>query len=378
MRVLRQILLLAFALYLPTLPGSAAVSDEKRPAAVMTATELKRKILSACDAIHSLRVSYNATGYLVKEVFPGAYVHRDVIMRAPCSFFEDSAHGYQGCRWQDDLFRQTAYVTATRLCNVFPVNRAYFLQELSSNAGLPGTLPAEAFALATGIWPLTGRQAPRPDGRPHILREVAVSDDYNQLRQEQEMLDGRWCHVLMSGSRDILWLDTSRNCCLMQREIFVKDTGILKTRYKLSDYREVSKGIWLPRAIRFEEYDINAPTSEGRRRKIRDTPIEILKATVNDVDDDAFQYSVPPGALEIDGKDLRNPPRQSRPGGEGHLDEIVSWIQRNGASPQARAWRIFGWSDALGALLVLTIVVGCEAEIRVARNRKAKKTPQNL
>ena len=60
----------------------------------------------------------------------------------------------------------------------------------------------------------------------------------------------------------------------------------------MSDHFEVSEGIWLLRTIRFEEFDINALTKEGQSRKIRDTPIEILEASVNDVNDGVFNLTV--------------------------------------------------------------------------------------
>jgi len=332
---------------------------------------LRDDIRSACRRISSLKISYKAEGYDPKKVLAGAYVRRTLIAKAPCSFFLDSAHGYPGLPWEDDLFRQTAYITPTRECNVYPTNRGYFVRESVANAGLPGSLPSEVFFMATGLWPLTGRKPPRPNGYPHMLREVAESDDYSQVRQDQELVDGRWCHVLIDKSHDHLWLDASRGCCLMQREIFDKDSGLLRTRYELRGYHEVSEGIWMPRTIRCEEYDFTTPTKEGPCRKVRDTPIEILEVSVNAVDDGAFQYTPPPGALELDATSILAPARQSKPGGLDHLDDVVCWLNRHSPAPGVPASVLPSRFQAFFPILALSAVLGCELWIRSRRRRAA-------
>ena len=144
--------------------GSATQEDAKPRPARLTARMLRDDIRSACRRVNSLKISYKAEGYDPKKVLAGAYVHRTLIAKAPCSLFLDSAHGYPGLPWEDDLFRQTAYITPTHERNVYPTNRGYFVRESAPDAGLPGSLPSEVFFMATGIWPLTGRKAPRPNG----------------------------------------------------------------------------------------------------------------------------------------------------------------------------------------------------------------------
>lgn len=359
-----------------TCAGTTAIcGDAERPAAQFSAQEIKEAILVSPQRVSSLKVSYKAGGYDPKKVRAGMYVHRTVIAKAPHSLFHDSGHGYDGFPWQEDLFRQTAYITATHTCNTYPINRAYFRRELRPDEGLPGSLPYEMFFLATGLWPLTGRQAPRPNGHPHMLHEIAQSDDYDQVREHQDMVDGRWCHVLRSESRDSLWLDVSRGCCLMQREISDTDTGALKTRFVLGGYREVGEGVWMPSWIRFVQFDFTAATAQGRKRKVRDTPIEILGISVNDVDNGVFQYSPPPGALELDSNDVRALPKQSRLGGLDHLDSLVNWLHRHSAAgiAQKNSWRDYAY--VLPLLLVLVLILLCEAWVRLRKSSGRRGHP---
>jgi hypothetical protein len=133
-----------FALSLGTPAGNAAETTapehSKPPPAKFSARELKDVIRSICQRIRSLRVRYKSEGYDPKQVRAGTFVHCTVIAKAPCLLFHDSAHGYPGLPWEADLFRQTAYITATHERNVYPANRAYFLRELAPNA-FPAAYP---------------------------------------------------------------------------------------------------------------------------------------------------------------------------------------------------------------------------------------------
>jgi hypothetical protein len=207
-----------------------------------------------------------------------------------------------------------------------------------------------------------------------MLSEIAESKDYNRVRQDQEMVDGCWCHVLMNESRDWLWLDASRGCCLVRRELRDTSTGALMTRYALAGYHATSEGIWMPTTIHFEQFDTTAPTKEGRCRKIRDTSIQILEVSANDVEDSAFQYTPPSGALELDASNILALPNQSQPGGWDHLDDIVAWLRRYGTAKSVHASAASSCTHASFAILVLTMILGCELWIRLRSRRR--RSPQ--
>jgi hypothetical protein len=249
--------------------------------------------------------------------------------------------------------------------NEFAVNRAYFVALIDPKGGLPGTLQSESFFLATGIWPLDGRSAPRLRGRPYVLRDVAKAEDYSLVRPRQERVDGRWCHVLESPGKDRLWLDTERGFVPLARELFVGKWRALGQRFELGGHREVAPGIWLPSWIHNLQADYEAPTEEGRRRKLIDSRFDILRARVGSVDDSIFIFRPRPGSLKTTGGEAI----QAQPGGLDHLDDIVRWVEKHAPASRTSAHPAIPTS-AVAFVPAILFIIACEV-----RRRRAARPP---
>jgi hypothetical protein len=344
--------------------SSAASRDA--PPATFSAAEIRAGIAESMARIRSFRVVYESHDYDTEKYPSGTYLHRIVAAKTPYSLYHVSGHGYTGFDWQDDFYQQRAYVTKDSLFNEFPVNRHYFKQKLKPGDPLPGSLPKEFYFLATGIWPLNARKPPRPDNRPYMLTEVAISDKFSIVHPTQQLVNGVWCHVLEWPGYDTLWLDVNRGCALLARETHSRENGALVQRIELSNHLEVASGIWLPTKLRNIQYDWACPIESARKRVVVDAMHTVLEMSVNSVSDELFQFKPQPGLLLDDGNGL---PKQAEPDGLDHLDAIVSWVRRNSivatADNNSIARRVF-WlcAPSLIVIVVLEFVRATHARLR--------------
>jgi hypothetical protein len=342
-----------------------APSASESPRATYTAQQLRTGLLETADKIKSLHVVYRSDDYDPERYPKGTFLYREIIAKSPGSLHEVSAHGHAAMAWEDDPFQQSAYVTDDHAFNEHPVDRAYFEDHIDPKGVLPGTLPNEAFCLGTGIWPFDGRPAPRPLGRPYVLRDVARAEDFAVVRPRQERVDGRWCHVLEWPGKDRLWLDTERGFVLLAREMFLGKWGALGQRFELGGHREVAPGIWLPSWIHNLRLDCEAPTEEGRRRRLIDARLEILRADVGPVDDSAFVFRPRPGSLKMTGRDTI----QTQPGGLDYLDDVAHWVEVHAPASRPPARPAIPIS-AVAFLPAILFIVACEV-----RRRRAARPP---
>jgi hypothetical protein len=203
---------------------------------------------------------------------------------------------------------------------------SFFEANLKPVDPLPGTLPGELFFLATGIWPLSGRDPPRPDGRPYMLHEIAAESEYASVRAWQECVGGRWCTVLERPGYDRLWLDTDRGYALVARETQSKENGALVQRIELGEHREVVPGMWLPTWFRNIQFDYHAPTEQGRQRKVVNALHTVIELGVNDVCEATFEFHQLSGAIRTSREGSRG--TQIKAGGLDHLENLVGWVRK--------------------------------------------------
>jgi hypothetical protein len=356
------------SLVLLSFPIGGSIAGETTPA-MLTAPQLRAKILQAQERIESIYVAYRATAEDRQALYPlGAHVYRQVAAKAPCYYFHLNTHFHNELAWKDDPLQQCCYVTADRYHIENRVNRTFSEGNLQPTDRVPGSLEGELFFLASGLWPLNARPAPRRDGQPCMLRDIAQSADY-VVAPDQESVRGRWCHVLESPERDRLWLDVQRGCVLLKRETRSTVKGPLATRFELGGYREVKPGIWLPTWIRNTQFDFHARTPAGRHRKVIDVLIEIVEARVNDVRQEMFAYQPPPGSLRLSAS---SPPQQVVSGGLDHLDDLVLWCRRFAPARQVRHSL---WKYGSG-LTPLILIVLCEAWIWRRRQVAHRESPE--
>jgi hypothetical protein len=334
-------------------PGSAAPVGAKdvAPRAVYTAGQLRAALALGQERIRSLRVVYRSYDYDPAKYPKGTYLHREVEARAPYDFCHVSAHGHDHLDWQDDPLQQHAYVTKGHAINEYSINRVFGENDVRPEEGLPGSLPQEFFFAATGIWPHTGWRPPRPEGRAYVLSEVATEREYQVVRPVQELVDGRWCHVLERPGLDRLWLDVERGCTLLARESSLKLGGTLVQRIELGGHRQVAAGVWLPGWMRNIQFDYNAPTEEGRRRAYRDTRHVVIEAWANR-ETNLPTFHRRPGELRFGAEGT---PTQVVPGGQDHLDDLAQWIVRHATIARSDGHSPWTYLAAAPALVLILV-----------------------
>jgi hypothetical protein len=349
------------------LSGAPALAQDAPPA-VLSAAELRARLTSAADAVRSVYAVYRAdmTGPgSARDLPAGSYIYRTVAARSPGYFYHHGAHGHDHLDWRDDPLQKRIYVETDRWYLEKPLDRLYSGGRLKPGDKLPGSTPSEVFFVATGVWPLDQRPAPRfQDKEPFMLRDVGKCDQYSFVRPQQEQLDGHWCHVLERPGIDRLWLDVDRGCAVLAREVRNADTGAAMLRFELGGHREASPGIWLPGWIRNIEYDHEAKTAEGQQRRVKDGRLKVLEVRVNQTDEDFFVFRPPPGAIRVDRKGR---PSQTVSGGLDHLDNLARWVREHAwpdAAPAA------GWSAAWPLAAAACTVLACEAWLWWRRRRR--------
>jgi hypothetical protein len=193
------------------------------------------------------------------------------------------------------------------------------------------------------------------------------------MRPRQELVDGRWCHVLENEGVERLWIDIEHGCALLARETDNGTPPVLMQRLEAGGHREVAPGVWLPSWLRNTQYKWRALTEAGRKQKVLDALHLIVEARANDVDDGLFEFRPLPGALD---RSRATAPVQTRPGGLDHLENLVAWARRHRQVPPP------GWEFPayLAGLPLLGLIAASELWLHWRRHRtsRAGETRQDL
>jgi hypothetical protein len=222
---------------------------------------------------------------------------------------------------------------------------------------LPSKVRTDFFFVVTGWWPMKGFKPPRLNWEPYMLFEVARSDAHTTVRRFQEKRDGRWCHVLERPQTDALRID-------VERGMRGHGPSVVTPKERCIDAGDHAGGpplVW-KRHWGFgrdgEQYDYNAATEKGRRRRVVYGRMTLLQAVVNEVDDKLFGFEPPPGTLKISAETGKS--QQTTPGGSDLLQQMAAGLSRNfpGFAEQSK-------SPSLGILIVPVVVVIASGELWV-------------
>jgi hypothetical protein len=302
------------------LPCVGEVVAAHRPAAV-GATELRRQLGEIHGRIRTWYVEYETTPSSDPKKPLGAHVHRIVAASRPDRFYRLSAKGTAARSWHDDPFQTRLILTSSSAVAESPMERTFAILPVEAGDPLPGDLSNELLLTALGWWPFEDRPVPTLAGR--VFLDIARSPDY-VVRPTQDLIEGRWCHVLEYPGRDRLWLDVERDCALLVRETYHPRSHALAQRIEMKGHREIKPGIWVP--MEFHNTRFRDSDQSEDQRKVVDAVVQVLNVRVNDPLPDAiFEFKPRPGSIQI----FENRRfEQKVAGGTDRLDEIVGWIRR--------------------------------------------------
>jgi hypothetical protein len=344
------------------------LAGDLRPAA-LTRGELRDRLLEANSRIRAWYLEYESRG-------PGragegvSDVHRVVAAKMPDLFFHWSSHTHPRLDWREDLYQQRLTLFPDRAVAERPAHRQFCVIPLPGDAPLPGTMPQEFLFLALGWWPFPHRPPPRMAGDAASVLPAMASSPRYALRAHQELLCGRWCHVLEYARHDKVWLDLGRGCVIVAREAYNSETGGILQRVESREHREVQPGIWVPFEFGNTIFGTASSASEGTRVfKTVDATLHVLEVRLNgDVQDSVFRFEPLPGSVETDANERT---RQVVPGGLDYLEEVIQWINRFFVFAPTDAGATWATSEALIEYgIICAAVVGLlGSRIRARRQR---------
>jgi hypothetical protein len=365
--VRRQPLLLWLSGLCLAVAGTPLARGDEPPAAVLSAERLKARILEDQRKIRSYYIVYETdrNAQPASGEPPDGYIRRIVVAKAPDRMYYVNAHALAGIDWQEYPALERWYLTGQGWFSEHPVNRTFTAGgPLRPKDELPGPITEDLFFATTGVW-LFEQRAPRWQGVPIALRDVAASPAYSAVRPRQELVDGHWCHVLEHEGVDRLWIDLEHGCALLARETDQGTPPVLTQRMEAGGHREVAPGVWLPSWMRTIQYNWRARTEAKRKERWKDTRVGVLEARANDVDDSLFEFRPPPGALDLS---RAKEPVQTEPGGLDHLENLGAWIGRHYQATVAPEPEVEGY---LAGLPVLGFIAAFELWLYWTRNRAA-------
>lgn len=303
------------------LVSSAALYADFARADGLSFEEVSRRILASQELISSISFGYRITDE------QGLFVDLTIAAKSPCFYYCELGHGGPKFDVADDYDRQIVYVLEDRIAKYRPHCRTVVQEPFASGDRLPGTLQNEIFLFATGIWPLKGREYSAPLGHAHGLVDIASSADFTVQREAKEVSGRTCCLIAHKSGQDRLWVDLERGCCITRREFYGKNGSSLSSLLQMTRHREVVPGVWIPFAIRNTVFNASLSGTPGETRT-SDFTVSIKYAEINNVADEQFHFSPPPGTLEILPEEGAHKTRQLVSGGYDLLDEYVGWIAK--------------------------------------------------
>ena len=137
--------------------------------------------------------------------------------------------------------------------------------------------------------------------RSAIHIPTALASDRYKLRPAMQKVDGFYCHVVESPD-DVIWIDSANGFVVRRRIRFINSGKDLPPSmanlYVAKDFEEVFDGIWLPKkSFRYDFRRLRTPRS--LEKTIVGRQEFSTRWRVNDIDDDLFNLTFPPGSIVI-------------------------------------------------------------------------------
>jgi hypothetical protein len=116
---------------------------------------------------------------------------------------------------------------------------------------------------------------------------LQVKKEAYRVRKELEEIDGALCHVVERPGRDIMWIDDKHGFQVPRRTLF-QESGQPLTEFRATNFRERSKGVWLPTRQLAVAYNFDRDPEEYRGRIRFVLTNVLLEARFGEVPDELF------------------------------------------------------------------------------------------
>lgn len=295
--------------------------------ATLSAAELKDQMKAKLAQIRDIDIEYQI-GYQHPDgsEIPEMYVYHRLILKSPDRGLFVLAHNGALVPWKDDPFMVVTRLSRSGIVRERPMSRLYFFAKLKPDEVI-ASINTGHYVRSTGLWPL--EYSIENDGFL-TLPQVVESDEFSVVRPKLHEISGVRCHVLENKEKtESLWIDTGRTV-IMRREIFSdkKVTGDERrpvARFDFSDHRDVRDDIWLPHRVLTLRFDAFAADPAARDKIITQTDLVVTSISLDEIDEKAFSFVIPPGAAT---RTNTNQVHQIRADGVELLDEISEWTRK--------------------------------------------------
>jgi hypothetical protein len=285
----------------------------------------------------------------------GVSIRRRVAARRPDRISQWSAHCSKLLSPSDDPLRQRLLVCGSQEVVERPFIRWYWSETREPNDPLSGTGPQNIVFVAIGWWSLDEVDPPRfPSGVSMIPGRVKPSErSAYQVHAQQELCQGRLCHVVENEGVDKIWVDMASNAAILRREIYPGASRRQVVEAISGQY--VNEKIWVPTTLSntvFVDDD-----ESGVTKKLHSAVLHLDEILLNDdVDESLFDFTPPPGSVTEKEDGL---PYQAVPGGTELIEETADWIVKNcfDELPTVRANLNLRWLPWASA--AITAVLSC-------------------
>lgn len=306
--------------------GARSDQQPAGPVATLALADIRASIAQSRARLRSLFVEHDTRG---RDPETGAWeehaVRRVIAARGPLRFAE--TYHYDVHFPPDlDLKHDAVYYTGETL-DLFCLPQRYFeTTRRLANSPYSYKVRCEFYLEAMGWWPPDDTtQAPPMAGKAFFLQD-ALNDPECHISDILHNIDGSWCYLVERPGVDRMWFDPALGFALKRREWFSGRPPSLSRRYELSDYREEEPGVWLPRMIRRVGFrPPGSAAAVGGTEVETDSTAHVLRAEVNRVSEQQFQFRPLPGLLVMD---LDTKEVHQVPGGLSFLNEVVELARR--------------------------------------------------
>jgi len=271
---------------------------QDEPAATLTIKEIWQKATDRQNAIKSIRVEYDMEWKKLADV-PG--VSGGVSFgRSPVVFAIEGQKRYSKTKRKYRV--DDKELSADEVC-IFDGKNSfhYFMGQLSYfDEKIPCSEDSEFYCHIMLQMPYLDKDKVSLDNSwfyPHCIRS-APNSKYTVLKV-LEKVDDAWCHVIEYPKRDKIWIDPKIGCAIRKR---VRQSDTPKgevydlATFEMSQYKEVSSGLWLPFKCVRHDYAGPQATKESQGKEYAQLLIDVHNVRMKLTDED-FDLNVPPGTM---------------------------------------------------------------------------------
>ena len=324
-----------------------------------TIANIRDEILVQHDRIESLEVTYCRTRPSGNPADPFIYDTHHVFVKGQ-QRYRDNEHFTEHYPVNIDLNHNHQILTLNSFDLFVEHMRQYDVSHNAVASGAQWKILRDEYLDTCGWWPKNDSRKPNMGERAAVHLRHILSNPHYVLRDEVLEVDQHPCYVIESPNVDRLWLDPSVGFAIRKRELY--ESGELAQVHHVTEYIECQlpssasepSKVWFPSVINYQFYSMKLHLNDRIDRVEKTATIVADSLRLNEVSDEVFRFSPPPGTLIY----FRDTNRTEQvPGGLDLLDHSVELTNRiDKLMPRVNFWETFS-TELLGIMFLDFIMI---------------------